>query len=210
MLWVFEKDSFQILPNCWVTKLQPFAEKVSKSVQNYWNQSLIIGRLLENGFEATLRSKRNVVSIWKGQFSVFSKVFSDKIQSIFCVSELKRSKPFKSKCGQRKLHRNRFWSYFELKNECSKHLKKSFFGFLLILSDEVEVIFSKSEGKHLKLFESKFGHRKVFIKLFSSYLQLKNECCVCLETAFFSFLQISEWQSWNHFLGKWGKAVKTI
>ena len=210
MLWVFEKDSFQIFPKCWVTKLQPFAGKVSQSVQNYWNQSLIIGKFLENGFEAISSSKRNVVSIWKGQFSVVSKVFSDKVESSFWASELKRSKLFKSKFGHRKLRRNRFWSYFELKNKCSKHLKKSFFSFLLILSDKVEVIFSKSEGKHLKLFESKFGHRKVFIKLFSSYLQLKNECCVCLETAFFSFLQISEWQSWNHFLGKWGKAFKTI
>ena len=73
---------------------------------------------------------------------------------------------------------------------------------------KLKKIFWKSEGKHLKLFESKFGHRKLFIKLFSTYLQLKNECCVCLETAFFSFLQICKWQSWNHFLGKWAKHSK--
>ena len=159
MLWVFEKDSFQILPNRWVTKLQPFAEKVSKSVQNYWNQSLIIGRLLENGFEAISSSKRNVVSIWKGQFSVFSKVFSDKVESSFWVSELKRSKLFKSKFGHRKLRRNRFWSNFELKNECSKHSKKSFFSFLLILSDEVEKNFLE---KWRKAFEA------IWIKIWSS------------------------------------------
>ena len=41
-------------------------------------------------------------------------------------------------------------------------------------------------------------------------VELKNECCEPLKRAFFSFLQIFEWRSWNHFLGKWSKVLKSI
>ena len=63
MLWVFEKVLFQFFPKFWVTKLKPFSEKRKQSVQSYLNQNLVIGSFLENGFEATLSSKRNVVSV---------------------------------------------------------------------------------------------------------------------------------------------------
>ena len=74
----------------------------------------------------------------------------------------------------------------------------------------IESFFWESRGKRSKLFKSKFGHRKLLRKWFSSYLQLKNECSECWKRAFFSFLQVFAWRSWNHFLGKWGKAFKTI
>ena len=116
------------------------------------NQNLVRRSFLENRFAATFRSKTNVLSVWKGNFSVFYK----------------------------------------------------------FLSNEVETIFWESEAKHSKLFESKFDHRKLLIKWFWSYLELKNECSERLKREIFSFLQIFKWQSWNHFLGKWGKALKTI
>ena len=53
----------------------------------------------------------------------------DKVETILCESEAKHWNVFKSKCGHRKLLRKRFWSYFELKKECSEHLKRSFFSF---------------------------------------------------------------------------------
>ena len=88
--------------------------------------------------------------------------------------------------------------------------KGHFSVFCKFLSDEVETIFRESEAKHLRLFKSKFGHKKLIRKWFRSYLELKNECCERLKRAFFSFLQVFEWRSWNHFLGKWGKAFRTI
>ena len=152
MFWAFEKSVFQFFANFWATKLKLFSGKVRQSVQNYLNQNLVIGSFLENGFEATLSSTMIVVSVWKGHFSVFCKFLSHEVETAFRESEAKRSKLFKSKFGYRKLLRKWFWSYIELKNECSERLKR----------------------------------------------------------AFFSFLQIFEWRSWNHFLGKWGQAFKTI
>ena len=83
MLWAFEKSIFQFFASFWVTKLKPFSGKVSQSVQNYLNQNLVIGSFLENGFEATLSLKKNVLSIWKKHFSVFYKFFIDKVETIF-------------------------------------------------------------------------------------------------------------------------------
>ena len=68
----------------------------------------------------------------------------------------------------------------------------------------------KSEEKYQKLSQSKFGHRKLLRKWFWSYCELKNECSERLKRAFFSFLQIFEWWSWNHFLGKRDSASKTF
>ena len=152
MLWTYENAIFQFFANFWVTKLKPFSGKVRQSIQNYLNQNLVIRSFLENGFEVTLSSKTNVLSVWREYFSVFCRFLSDEVETIFCKSEAKRSRLFKSKFGHRKLLTKWFWSYLDLKNKCSEYLKK----------------------------------------------------------AFFSFLQIFEWWSWNHFLGKWGKAFKTI
>ena len=135
-----------------MTKLKPFSGKVRQSVQNYLNQNLVIESFLENGFEATFSSKMNVLSVWKEHVLVFCK----------------------------------FWS------------------------DEVETVFWESKAKCSKLFKSKFGHRKLLRKWFWSYLELKNECSDRLKRAFFSFLQIFEWQSWNRFLGKRDYAAKTF
>ena len=195
MLWAFEKIIFQFFANIWVMKLKPFYGKVRQSAQNYLNQNLVIGSFLENGFEATLSSKINVVTVWKEHFSVFCKFLSDEVETIFCGSDTKRSKLFKSKFGHRKLLS--VW-------------KEHFSVFCKFLGHEVETIFWESEAKRSKLFKSKHGHRKLLSKRFWSYLELKSECCERLKRAFFSFLQIFGWRSWNHFMGKWGKVLKTI
>ena len=132
MFSVFEKSIFHFLGNFWVTKLKPFAGKVRKSVQNYLNQCLVMESFLENGFEATLISKTNVVSVWKRHFSFSWEFLSDEAETISWESEAKRSKLFKSKFGHRKFLRKWFWSYLELKNECSERMKKAFFIFLEI------------------------------------------------------------------------------
>ena len=149
-------------------------------------------------------------SFEKSIFQFFCKLLSDKVETIFWKSEAKRSRLFKSKFGYRKPVRKWFWTYLGLKNEFCGRLKRAFSSFLEILSDEVETIFWKIKQKRSKLFQSKFGHKKLLRKCLWSYLQLKNECCECLKRAFSVFLQIFHWRSWNHLLGRWGKAFKAI
>ena len=149
LLSISKKEVFY---NFWETKLKPFSMKVRQRVQNYLNQNLIIESFLENGFEAPLRSKTNVMSIWKGYISFFRK----------------------------------------------------------FLSGEVETTFRESEAKRSKLFKSKFRHRNLLTKLPRSFLEFHKQYCVCLNIAFLSFLQISYWGRWNHFLAKWGKEFKII
>ena len=96
MFWVFEKYIFQFFASFWVTKLKPFSGKWKQSLQIYLNQNLGIRTFLENGFEAALSSKTNVVSVWKEHFSVFWKFLRDKIETVFWESEAMLQKRFKS------------------------------------------------------------------------------------------------------------------
>ena len=132
MFWAFEKGIFQIFASFWVTKLKLSSGKMRQSFQNYLNKMLAIGSSLENVFEATLSSKTNVLSVWKKHFLVFCKFLSDEVETVFWENETERSEVFKLKFGYRKLLRKWFWSYLELKNECSEHLKRAFLKFLQI------------------------------------------------------------------------------
>ena len=69
------KSQFSVFGNFCVTKLKPFFGKARQSVQNWLNWELVIGSILENGFEAKLKSKTNVLSLWKWHFSVFCKFY---------------------------------------------------------------------------------------------------------------------------------------
>ena len=95
----------------------------------YLNQTLVISNFLGNGFQATLRWKTNVLKIWKGHFSFFCKFLHDDTETVFWEYEVKPSKVFKSQFGHKQLLRKLFSSYLELKNECSKGLKRAFFIF---------------------------------------------------------------------------------
>ena len=86
MYWVIEKGIFQFFGKFWLTKLKSFSGKVKQSVPNYLNQNLVIGSFLENGFEATLSSRTNVVRVWKEHFSGFCKFSSDEVEIIFWES----------------------------------------------------------------------------------------------------------------------------
>ena len=96
MFWAFQKSIFQLFANFWVTKLKPFSWNVRQTIQNYFNQTLVIGNFLENGFEATLSWKANVLSAYKCHFSVFSKALRDKVPTFFSKPERKRSELSKS------------------------------------------------------------------------------------------------------------------
>ena len=130
MFWAFEENIFQFFANVWVTKLELFSGKVKQCVQKYLNQNSVVGSLLENGFEATLSSKANVLSLWKSHISVTCKVLSDEVESAFWEKEAKRSTLFTSKFSHRKLLSRWFWSYIKLENECFERLKRAFLSFL--------------------------------------------------------------------------------
>ena len=91
-----------------MTNLKPFSGKVKESIQSYFNQNLVIRSYLENGFEATVSSKRNIVSLWKGHFTVSCKFLRDEVEITFSESEAKRPNLFKSKFGHRKVLRKWF------------------------------------------------------------------------------------------------------
>ena len=76
------------------TNLESFWGKVKQIVQNYLNHNLVRGSFLEKGFEGTLGSKTNVLSIQKEHFLLFCKFLSDEVENNFWESETKRSKKF--------------------------------------------------------------------------------------------------------------------
>ena len=94
MFWAFQKSIIQLFSNFWVMKLKAFSGKVKQNVQNYLNQNLVIGSFLENGFEATLISKTNVLSVWKKDFQFFCKFLSNEVETIFWESEAKYRNQF--------------------------------------------------------------------------------------------------------------------
>ena len=75
IFWAFEKNIFQFFASFWVTKLKPFSGKLRQNVQNYLNLNLVMRSFLEKGFEATLSSKANVLSVWKDHFFSFLQLF---------------------------------------------------------------------------------------------------------------------------------------
>ena len=171
---------------------------------------MVIGSFLENGFEATLRPKTHVLSAWKRHFSLFCKFLSEKVETIFWEVRQDLQNNLNQNLAIGSFLENGFEATLSSKTNVVSVWKEHFSVFCKFLSDEVETIFWESEAKRSELFKSKFGHRKLLRKWFWSYLELKNECCERLKRAFFSFLQIFEWRSWNQFLGKWSKVLKSI
>ena len=78
-LW---KGILQFFASFCVTQLKSLSGKVKQSVRNYLNQNLVRERFLENGFEASLSSKTNVVSVSKRRFSIFCKFFTGEVETI--------------------------------------------------------------------------------------------------------------------------------
>ena len=158
MFWAFQKSIFHLFSNFWVMKLKPFSGKIKQNVQNYLNQNLVIGSFLENGFEAILSSRTNVLSVWKEHFSVFCKFLSDEVETLSSKANFLST-----------------W-------------KEHFLVFGKLLTDEVETILWESEAKCSTLFKSEFGHRKLLRRWFWRYLELKKECSEHLKRVFCGFL----------------------
>ena len=170
VLWVLEKSIFCFFANFSLKKLKPPFGKVRQSIQIHLNQSLVIGMFVENGFEAILSSKTSVVIVWKEHFSVFCKLFSDKVETIFWESEAKRSRLLKLKCGYRSFLKNGFEATLSWNTNVLSLWKEHLSVFCKFLSDEVETICWKSYAKRSKLFKWKFGPSKLLRKWSWSYL----------------------------------------
>ena len=78
---------FYFFTNVWVAKLKPFSGKARQNIQSYVEPKLVIASTLENSFEATLRAKTNVLSIWKQHFSLLYKFVSCKVETVLWKSE---------------------------------------------------------------------------------------------------------------------------
>ena len=116
---------------------------------------------------------------------------------------------------------DKFHAMINKSYEKKKHLKMSsktnalnlwklhFLVFQKFPSDKVQTASWEGEVKRQKLFQTKCYHTKLLKKWFQSYLELKNECSELLKRAFFSFLEIFEWRSWNRIFGR-DNAAKTF
>ena len=129
-----------------MTNLKPFSGKARQSLQDHLNSKLFIGTFLENGFESTLRSKTNVLSIWKDKFLVFCNISVTRLKPFYGKVRKNIKKLLKWKSGIRNLLRKYFWSFFELKNQYCGRLIIAF------LSDKVETVFWERERTLRKLF----------------------------------------------------------
>ena len=143
---------------------------------------------------------------WAFENRFFCTFFSEQVENVFRES---KARLCKSEVGHRKHSRKLFWNYLEVKSKCTTEPWRQFSVFCTFLSHEVETAYCESKAERSKVFESKVGHGKHFRKCFQSN-PVKPECSELLKRAFFSFLQIFEWWSWNQFLGKWSKEFKTI
>ena len=198
----------------WGTKLKPFSRKANRSLQNGFILKFARESILEIDFEATLKSKTNVLSVWKWIYIYIFFLFAH-----FLVNKLKM---FLRKAGQSTQNcvnpksdivyilENGFETTLRSKADVLLNLwKRQISVFCTFLSHEVETANCESKAKRSKVFESIFDHSKHFRKWFRSN-QVKPECSEPLKRAFFSFLHIFEWRSWNNFQEKWTKMLKTI
>ena len=148
--------------------------------------------------------------------------FQNRIFQFLAIFWVTKMKPFSGKVRQilqnylnqnlgiKNFKSNRFGISLSSKPNVVSVLTKHFPVLCKFLCDEVETLFWESEAKLSKLLKSKFGHENLLRKWIRSNLELKRKGCESLKRAFFSFLQVSEWWKWNHFLGKSDKTFKSL
>ena len=77
-------------------------------LQNCLNVKFFIRHFVENGFKAALRSKVNLLSVWKLYFPIICNIFCYEIETIFWETNSDPSKLFQSKY----VHGNHFRKWF--------------------------------------------------------------------------------------------------
>ena len=164
-----------------------FSGKARHSLQGDFNPKFVIIDISGNGFEGTLRSKTNLMSLWSSMLQFFGN---------FLVTKLK---PFSGKVRQSlpnylnqnlvigSFLGNSFQATLSSKTNVLIVWKGHFSVFWKFLNDKVEIIFWENEAKHQKLFKLEFRHRKLLTKWFWRFLEFKNESSERLKITFFSF-----------------------
>ena len=79
-------------------------------LQNCLNAKFFIGDIVEDGFKAALRSKTNLLSVWKLCFPIFCNILCDKVETIFWETNSDPSKLFQSKA----FHGKHFRQWFQV------------------------------------------------------------------------------------------------
>ena len=153
-----------------MAKLKPFSQKVRQSVQKCLNRNSVLGSILQNDFEATLSSKMNVLSVWKGHLSVFIKFLSEEVETFFWESVLKY---LMQHLVLRSFLENGFEATLSSRTNILSVWKGHFSVFIKFLSEEVEILFLESEAKRSKLFKSTFGQRTLLRNDFEATLSSK-------------------------------------
>ena len=168
-------------------ELKLFSAKARQNLQDDFNPTFVIVDILGNGFEVTLRSKTNLMSLWSSMLQFFGN---------FLVTKLK---PFSGKVRQSlpnylnqnlvigSFLGNSFQATLSSKTNVLIVWKGYFSVFWKFLNDKVEIILWEDKEKHQKLCKLKFRHRKLLTKWFWRFLEFKNECSECLKRTFFSF-----------------------
>ena len=127
-----------------------FSGKTTQSLKlKLLKSKLVIAGILENGFEATFRSKTNVLSIPKWHFSFFFLEFFYWRNWNHWQRKTKSWKLCKSKVGNRKHFRKSYWIYLNVMSVGKWRFSVSW----KFLSDRFETVFWESKGEWSKLFQ---------------------------------------------------------
>ena len=187
MFWAFQKSILQVFPNFWVMKLKGFSGKVKQNVQNYLNEKLVIRSFLGKGFEVPSTKNRIFWAFQKSIIHLFGNFWMMKL------------KPFSGKVKENVQHylnqnlvigsflENGFRGTFNWKPNVLSVSKAHYSAVCKFLSDQFESIFWESKAKRSKLFELKFGHRKVLRKYFCIGLELKKWMFCAFKKVIFQF-----------------------
>ena len=132
MFWGFKKEHCSVSFKFVGDKIENVFWENEAKLLKLFKSRFAQRSFLEKVFGATLSWKTNFVSVWKEHFSISCKFLSDDVETISWESEAKHLKLFKIKFGHKKLPKKWFSSNLDYKNECSGHLKRTFFSFLQV------------------------------------------------------------------------------
>ena len=165
-----------------------------------------IKAFLENGFGA----KTKVVSIWKQGFSVFCKFLSDEVETILGKDTQSVQNYLNQNMGIRTFLENGFRATLSSNSIVGGVWKK----FLQLFVSFWVTKFKLFSGKLRQRVQDYLNQCLVIWSFlqnaFGATLSSKTNVLIARKKALFSFLQIFWWQSWDRFLEKWGKELKSI
>ena len=135
--------------------MKPFSGKTNQNLQNgsIWNFAR--GSILEIGFEATFKSKTNVLNVWKGIF-FFSHFSVNKLKMFLGEARESIKNCVNRRSDIENILENGFETTLRSKADALLNLwKRQFSFFCTFVSHEVETAYCESKAKCSKVYESK-------------------------------------------------------